>query len=99
MIVFWLDVQVPAVVAIPMVYVVPTLLFMWAGRSWEPWTRSGGYQSVVALGRTRGAARQMTSSTREAASDLGEYDGFENDQKRAPTSVLTSVLSNQRASQ
>lgn len=36
MVVFWLDLRTSTVVAIPMFYVVPTLLFMWAGRAWEP---------------------------------------------------------------
>jgi signal transduction histidine kinase len=36
LVVFWLDLNTPSVLAIPMFYVVPTLLFMWAGRPWEP---------------------------------------------------------------
>ena len=35
-VIFWLDVLTPAGVAVPMFYVVPILLFMWAGRPWEP---------------------------------------------------------------
>lgn len=35
-VIFWLDVRSPAGVAVPMFYVVPILLFMWAGRPWEP---------------------------------------------------------------
>ena len=35
-VVFWLDLHTSTVLAIPMFYVVPTLLFMWAGRAWEP---------------------------------------------------------------
>ena len=34
--VFWLDTLTPDGVAVPMLYVVPTLLFMWSGRAWEP---------------------------------------------------------------
>ena len=33
---FWLDVRTPAGVVVPMFYVVPILLLMWAGRPWEP---------------------------------------------------------------
>lgn len=34
--IFWLDVLTPAGVVVPMFYVVPILLFTWAGRPWEP---------------------------------------------------------------
>ena len=36
LLVFWLDLRTPAGVSVPMFYVVPTLLFMWGGRPWEP---------------------------------------------------------------
>jgi PAS domain S-box-containing protein len=36
LLVFWLDLHTPSGLAVPMFYVVPTLLLMWAGRPWEP---------------------------------------------------------------
>jgi signal transduction histidine kinase len=34
--IFWIDVSAPQGVVVPMFYVLPTLLFMWGGRWWEP---------------------------------------------------------------
>jgi two-component system sensor histidine kinase HydH len=48
--VFWLDVKTPAVVTIPMFYVVPTLLFMWAGRPWEPFVVAAVATALTAVG-------------------------------------------------
>jgi PAS domain S-box-containing protein len=39
--VFWLDVALPAGIAVPVLYVVPTLLFVGAGSPWEPLVVAG----------------------------------------------------------
>ena len=35
LVVFWLDSRTPAGVAVPVLYVVPVLIFLWTGRFWE----------------------------------------------------------------
>lgn len=35
-VVFWLDIVTPAGIAVPVLYVIPTLLFVWGGRFWDP---------------------------------------------------------------
>jgi PAS domain S-box-containing protein len=35
-VIFWVDTHVPLGVALPVLYVVPVLLFIWGGRWWEP---------------------------------------------------------------
>jgi two-component system CheB/CheR fusion protein len=61
LIVFWLDVQMTADVSVPMFYVVPTLLFMWGGRPWEP--------VIVAAAATilTGVAMSITPSAHDPA--------------------------------
>jgi len=45
--IFWIDVVAPQGVVVPMFYVLPTLLFMWGGRWWEP-----SIVAAVAMGLT-----------------------------------------------
>jgi PAS domain S-box-containing protein len=50
LVIFLLDVLTPAGVAVPMFYVVPVLLLMWAGRPWEPPSVAAAATLLILLG-------------------------------------------------
>jgi PAS domain S-box-containing protein len=49
-VIFWLDTHVPLGIALPALYVVPVLLFIWGGRWWEPLFGAGLATALTAAG-------------------------------------------------
>jgi signal transduction histidine kinase len=71
LVVFWLDVRTPSVVAIPMFYVVPTLLFMWAGRSWEPAVVAAAATILTIAGTSAGRSAEAAEMVNRSVEVVG----------------------------
>lgn len=48
--IFWIDTLTPNGIAIPALYVAPTLMFMWGGRFWEPLVAAAVATALTAVG-------------------------------------------------
>lgn len=71
LVVFWLDLRTPWVVAIPMFYVVPTLLFMWAGRAWEPAVVAAAATILTIVGASAGRSAEAGEMVNRSVDVVG----------------------------